>query len=95
MISGSLNYDDDDFAVRARKLIVNGHTFSFEIAGTALQQLMPLVAGGRIGDLPKLGLWPKLQPLMGVLLLADAQGRAVSLEVEPEHVRVVVGVGKA
>jgi hypothetical protein len=91
----TLNYGDDDFPMRARKLIGNRQAFSFEVAGEAFRQLLPLLTNGRIADPAKLGLRPKLQALLGILMLADAQGQAVSLEVEQERIRVLVGVGRA
>ena len=95
MESTTLNYDDDGFASRARKLIVNGQTFSFEIVGEPFRQLAPYVTNGRITDPAKLGSKPKLRGLLVVLTLAGGQGRAVSLEFEQDRLCVWVGVGKA
>jgi len=95
MNSELLKYGDDDFPVRARKLIGNRQTFGFEVAGEAFRQLSPHVVEGRIADPAKLGLKPKLQALLAILMLADAQGQAVALEVEQERIRVLVGVGRA
>jgi hypothetical protein len=90
-----LNYSENEFPVRARKLIGNRQTFSFEVAGEAFRQLLPFVTDGRIADPAKLGLRPKLQALLAILMLADAQEQAVSLEVEEGLIRVTIGVGKA
>lgn len=95
MNSDSLNYDDDGFPVRARKLISNRQTFSFEVGGAAYRELVPLLSNGRIADPPKLGLRPKLQVLLAILMLADGQGQPVSLEIEEERIRIRVGVGSA
>lgn len=95
MIFDRLSYGDDDFPVRARKLIGGRRTFSFEITGEAFRQLLPFVMNGRIADPAKLGLKPKLQPLLVILMLADSQDQAVSLEVDQERIIVLVGVGAA
>jgi hypothetical protein len=88
-------YGDDGFPNRARLLISNKQTFSFELTGEACRQLLPHVENGRIADPAKLGLKPKLQALLAILMFAEGQEQAVSLEVETERVRFYVGVGKA
>jgi hypothetical protein len=90
-----LKYGEDGFPVRARKLITNRQTFCIEVTGEAFRQLSPFVVGGRIADPAKLGLKPKLQPLLLVLMLADAQGQAVSLGEEEERMLVWVGAMQA
>lgn len=95
MVQQGLSYDDDDFALRARKLITNGHMFSFKMAGEARKQLEPYLIDGRIEEAPKLGLKPRLQTLLAVLMLAEARGQAVSFEVGEHAIEVWVGVGRA
>lgn len=95
MLINELSYDDDDFAVRARKLITNGQVFSFRIAGQAREQLEPYVVNGSVAVSTRLGLKPKLQALLAILMLAEASERAISFEVQSDMIRVFVGVIKA
>ena len=90
-----LNYGDDGFALRARKLIGSRQTFYFNVVGEERKQLEPYIFNGVIKDPAKLGLRPKLQVLLGTLMLAEAQGLAVSLEISDEAIGVWVGVAKA
>jgi hypothetical protein len=90
-----LNYSDDGFAMRARKLIGNKQTFCFQVVGEERKQLEPYIVNGVIKDPAKLGLRPKLQAFLGILMLAEAQGQAVSLEVRDEAIGVWVGVARA
>jgi len=91
----ALEYTNDAFAARARKMIANHQVFSFDITGRELAQLQPHLVNGAIPEPSQLGLEPGLRPLLLVLLLADAQAQAVSLEVHPDRIRVWVGVGSA
>lgn len=91
----SLAYDADDFAVRARRLIGSRQPFSFEIPGEGSRQLAPYIVDGKVTDPPKLGLKPKLQLLLAIMMLADAEGQAVGFEVHNERIRVWVGIGRA
>lgn len=90
-----LSYVDDDFPVRARKLIGARRGFTFEVTGESFRQLAPHVRGTRLVDPAKLGLKPKLQALLGIVMLADSKGLATSFEVGDDRVLVVVGVGLA
>jgi len=90
-----LSYGDDDFAVRARKLVSSGQALSFDIADEAYRQLLPLLVEGRIADPAKLGLRPKLQPLLGILMLAQGLERIVILEQRNDSVVVQIGTGSA
>jgi hypothetical protein len=90
-----LTYRDDGFAVRARKLIGNRQTFFFQVVGEERNQLEAFIINGVIKDPAKLGLRPKLQVLLGILMLAEAQGQAVSFEVGDEAIGVWVGVAKS
>lgn len=95
MNSDVLQYGDDGFPERARRLIGNKQTFSFDVTGEACRQLLPHLENGRIADPPKLGLKPKLQALLAIVMLAEGQEQAVSFAVEAERVRFYVGVGQA
>ena len=88
-------YVDDGFPERARRLIVNKQTFSFDVTGEACRELLPHLENGRVADPAKLGLKPKLQALVAILMFAEGQEQAVSFEVDAERVRFYVGVGKA
>jgi hypothetical protein len=90
-----LNYVDDDFPVRARKLIGARRGFTFEVTGESFRQLAPHIRGNRLVDPAKLGLRPKLQVLLAVVMLAEGKGLATSFEVGDDSVLVVVGVGLA
>jgi hypothetical protein len=89
------DYNDEDFAARARRLITNGQSFAFDVNGAARVQLEAYVQNGRISDPVRLGVKPKLQALLAILMLAEAQGQAVSLDVNDKHIRVWIGVVKA
>ena len=86
-----LRYYDDDFPVRARKLITSGDAFSFEVVGEAYRLLQPYLGDCRITDIAKLGLKSKLRPLLGVLTLSGGLGRSVSLELGDTSLVVRVG----
>ena len=90
-----LSYADDDFPVRARKLIGARLGFWFEVTGEPFRQLAPQIRGTRLVDPAKLGLRPKLQVLLAVVMLAEGKGMATSFEVRDDRVVVVVGVGLA
>lgn len=90
-----IDFELETFAQTARRLIHAGVPFVFHISGRARDQLLPLVSGARIAEPSRLGLFPKLQPLLAILMLADAAGRAVSLEQTDKHVRFSVGSGTA
>lgn len=90
-----LNYVDDDFPVRARKLIGARRGFTFEVTGEPFRQLASHVRGTRLVDPAKLGLKPKLQAPLAIVMLGDSKGLATSFEVGGDRVLVVVGVGLA
>lgn len=90
-----MKYGDDDFPVRARKLIAGHQPFAFEVSGEAFRQLMPYVVEGSIADPARLGLKPKLQPLLLTLMLADSEGQTVVFDMKEECVCIWVGAARA
>ncbi len=92
MFTEPLDYTADGFPPRARKLITARQPFWFVIEGEAARQLVPHVQKGRVVDAPSLVVKPKLQVLVGVLMLAEVHALAVSTEVDGERVVVQVGI---
>jgi hypothetical protein len=88
-----LKYGEDEFPSRARKLVGNRQPFSAEVTGEAFRQLLPFIVKRRLADPAKLGLRPRLQALLAIVMLAEAEGQGVSFEIEPERIWVVVGSG--
>jgi hypothetical protein len=89
----AVEYDDDAFASRARRLVDSGHTFYFDVRGAASLQLQSHLKNGRIENAASLVVSSKLRPLVGVLMLADSKGQAVSVNEDSGVIRVIVGVG--
>lgn len=79
-----LDFDDDGFAVAARKLITARVPFRFRISGRARDLLLPYLHDGVIQDLPKLGLEPPLRRLLAVALLAEVEGQTLFIEDDKE-----------
>jgi hypothetical protein len=88
-----LDYDDDGFAVQARKLITSQRPFAFRISGEAFRELEPMLRDGAIVDLPKLGLRPVLRRLLSTLLLAEVEKQRVLLDAGPDWLDVTIGGG--
>lgn len=85
-----LRYGEEDFASTARQLIALGRPILFELTGKAMQAVMPHIVSGLIPEPSSLGLVPRLQPLLGVLMLASAEARAVTLEATASAIKIGV-----
>lgn len=88
-------YSEDDFAPRARRLIVNGITFSFTVDGEAGIQLAPFVSEGALQDPGRIALIPKLHPFLGVVMPAIGRGSAVTMAPCDSGIHVIIGAGVA
>lgn len=90
-----MEYDDHDFAPRAARLVRAGQSIFAAIRGPAFSLLRPEIRDGKFLDLPKLGLLPKLQPLLGVVTFALGRGLAVLCEEHDDMIGVWIGVAVA
>lgn len=90
----TIDYEDPQFAERARKLISAGHPFAFQVSGPAFEQLKPFLSGGEVKNIIGLGRFPKLHPLSGVLQFSQVKGRSVKINESGDHVLVHVGLGQ-
>jgi hypothetical protein len=90
-----LDFDGDNFAARARKLMAAGIPFAFDISGEGRDQLAPLIVNGRIVDLGRLAVLPKVRVLAALLSLAEVHNRAVVIEASPDAILFSIGTGLA
>jgi hypothetical protein len=87
-----LEYEHDDFLARAVALIRAREPFFFAVRDPAFSLLRPMIKDAKFVDLPKLGLVPKLQPLMGVVTFAKARGMQVLLDEHDDMIGVLISV---
>lgn len=85
-----LTYAEDGFPVKARRLVSAGESLCFEVDGPAYEALSPHLDTG-LSDPAKLGLIPRLQPLLGIAMLARGLGRELSFERNANSVTVWIG----
>lgn len=81
-----LDYDDDRFAVRARELVAARQPFVVRLVGEARKQLEVHISGGVVAEPSRLGLKPKLQLLLAIMMLADVEEQAVMFEVRDTEI---------
>jgi hypothetical protein len=86
-----LEYDDDDFAPKAARLIRARQAIFVAVRGPACSMLRPQIRDGKFVDLPKLGLVPKLQPLLGVVTFALGRDLRVLCEEHEDMIGVWIG----
>jgi hypothetical protein len=90
-----VDYEDDDFAGRGAKLVRAGQAMFVPIRGTSYALLRAQVKDGKFLDLPKLGLIPKLHPLLGVVTFAIGRGLSVLCEEHEDMIGVWIGIARA
>jgi hypothetical protein len=90
-----LDYDDDEFAPKAVRLIRADQPFCFSVRGPAFSLLRPRVRDGKFVDLSTFVLVPKLQPLCGTVTFAQARGMSVLLEEHEGTIGVWIGTARA
>ena len=90
-----IELDDADFAPRVRKLIGSGQSLSINVRGEPERQLRAHIVDLRIQDPARLGLLPKLQPLLAALMFAFAKERSVSIQQKEGLIEVRIGVAVA
>jgi len=86
-----LSYDADDFPVTARKAIASGDVFTFDIRGTAWDQLRPHVVDDGVPSWAALSAIPELRRFVVVMSLAGVSNRKVRVISYDDFAEVHVG----
>jgi hypothetical protein len=72
-----LRADEKFFASHAKDLIVAKTAFRFVVSGRQAELFRPYLVDGEVRDAYKMGVKLQLQPILGVILVAEGAGRPV------------------
>ena len=72
-----LRADERWFSAHAKDLIVAKTPFRFVVSGRQAEALKPFIVNGEPRDAYKMGVNMLLQPIMGVIFIAEGAGRPV------------------
>lgn len=86
-----LSYEGEDFPISTRKAIASGDVFTFEIRGTAWEQLRPHVVGDEVPSWAILSAIPELQRFVAVMALAGVWSRRVRVTSFEDFAQVDIG----
>jgi hypothetical protein len=90
-----LRADDPRFATRAKDLLYAKTSFRFVVAGPQADAFRPYLVNGQVIDAYKMGVNRILQPILGVLLIAEGVGRPVRFSIQGDQFTgTVLGVAR-